>query len=156
MAAMTDGEKNDILVFVKRHPRMTLMDIAREFGRDVTTITRLLRSLKPTTELARATLLSRASELVDRVTEKADIDQVIDILSRPNIGVLDPIVGKSGGGGGGVNVLVSVQAGSLAALTETPEVPALDGETVEEAPGRVKRISIDNTPVGEFYKSSKD
>lgn len=149
---MDDGEKNDILTYVKKYPQKTIREVAREFGRDESTISRLLKQFRPTTELARATILARASQLVERVADKADVDQLIDILSRPNVGVLEPVAGKGGGSGGAnVGILVSVQQGSLAAIaTNTETVPAaIDGETVPEGGG--KRISMGSVPVGQLY-----
>ena len=145
---MSEGEKNDILAYVKRYPKRTLVEVAEEFGRTAETIAGLLKSLRPTTELARATLLSRANELVTKVVDKADVDQIIDVLSRTNVGVLDPIA--KGRGDTNVGIMVSVQQGSLAAVT----VPAIEGETVEEdpPPGKARKISVGNTPVGQFYR----
>lgn len=150
MGQMSPGEKNDILSYVKKHPEKTIRQVATEFGRTADTVSRLLKDLRPTTELARATLLSRAHELVERVTEKADVDQLIDVLSRPNVGVLEPIASKAGGGGTSVGILVSVNQGTLAAVTQSqPVLAAADAELIPEKEG--KRISIGSVPVGQLY-----
>lgn len=149
MSAMSDGEINDILVYVKRNPHRTLAEVSAEFGRDIHTISKLLKRLRPTTELARATLLSRANELVTRVADKADIDQLIDVLSRPNVGVLDPVANK-GGGGAHVGILVSVSPAHLAALTPAaPEPLTIDAPA--QPMGGVKKVGVGSVPVGQFF-----
>lgn len=146
---LTPGEKNDILdAFVNK--KKTIQAISKEFGRDCSTIARLLKDYKPTTLLARASLQARASELVDRVLEKADVDQLIDILQRPNIGVLDPVAPRGGGGGTNVGILVSVTPASLPAVdaaTYTDGKPVLQaGEDIIEG----KSVRVGGAVVGQL------
>lgn len=153
---MSNGEINDILVYVQRHPDKEIKEVAAVFGRHQSTIRRMLAKYKSTTVLARQTILSRASELVDRVLEKADVDQLIDVLQRSNIGVLEPI--KTGGGGGNTNVgvLVSVNPSNLAAVDASTydsgrhlgPATTTDGEIIKP-----KRIQVGPTPIGEFAGS---
>jgi hypothetical protein len=46
----------------------------------------------PTPGLAKDYLLANALKLAQRVVEEANVEESIDILSRPNIGVLEPVV----------------------------------------------------------------
>lgn len=114
---MSPGEKSDILEYLEKGK--SIKEAAIEFGRDPSSISELVRAMRPTTALARATLKAKASELVDRVLEKADVDQLLDVLSRPNLGVLESIPnGKMGGGPIQIGVAVSVAPGSLPAVNE--------------------------------------
>lgn len=116
-AVMSDGEKNDILIEAQKGT--PIREIARMFGRDFATVTKLLKGLKSSTTLARAMVAARSAELVARVLEKADVDQAIDILQRANVGVLEPLAKGGGGGGNHVGILVSVSPGSLPAVDST-------------------------------------
>lgn len=141
---ISPGEKNDILVALAK-PGATFKGVAKEFGRDESTISRLAAQFKPTDALARATLMARLSEMVDRVCEKADVDQLISILSRSNIGVLAPEV-KGGSPGVNNQILVSVNPGSLAAVNEEfgrPALPPADG------PDAGRAIQVGSVLLGE-------
>lgn len=148
---MSEGEKNDILVAWKTGKKTPQM-LAREFGRDESTIHRLIAEFRPTTELAKAKILSQASALVDRVLEKADVDQLIDLLQRPNIGVLDPMVDPKKAGGGPGGVLVNVQAGSLAAVNvleySQNALPTPD----DDPTGSVKNVQLGPVVAAQAYK----
>lgn len=149
---VSSGEKNDILI--ASQSGKTIKEIAFSFGRDQSTISKILKDLRPTTALARATILAKASELVDRVLEKADVDQAIDILQRANIGVLEPLAKGGGGSGGNVGILVSVSPGSLPAVdaavyTDGKRQLQSEAEVVD---GRAIRVGSLN--VGQFAGSA--
>jgi transposase-like protein len=139
---MSAGEKNDILVALAK-PGATAAAVAKEFGRDISTINRLIAQFKPTDALARATLMSRLSEMVERVVDKADVDQLISVLSRSNVGILAP-ENKSTGGSGPNIYLSSVQVGTLAAVNSDFKSPdAIEGTVVNSggpAEGRPIRV----------------
>lgn len=78
------------------------------------TVEAILKRYAPTVHVAQHYLQARSLKLAMRVVRKANVDQAIDILSRPNIGVLDPIVGKGGLGGGGF--FLSVETSALGAV----------------------------------------
>lgn len=105
---------------------------------DWKTIAAVIRRLKPTTQLAQDYLKASAMRLAVRVVRNAGVQQSIDLLSRPNIGVLAPIQQAQGGGGGGFFLSVtadscgSVKVGVMPAPTEIPtqltEGEVIDGE----------------------------
>src|SRR4051812_20256236 len=147
---LSPGEKSDILDFIEKGK--SVQEAAAEFGRDVSTIRQLLLELRPTTTLARATLRARSAEILDHVIDKGDVDQLIDLLSRPNVGVLDVTPTPKGGGVSvGWGIAVSVSPGSFPAVNE---VDFIDGQKRVQGElnpaGESKRISV-GAPVGEFY-----
>lgn len=148
---LSDGEKNDILV-AWGGGKKTVRDLAVEFARDESTIRRLIEEFRPTTQLARATILARAADIARRVTDKADVDQLIDVLSRPNIGVLDAPVAASGKGNGGANVLINVQAGSLPAINEAEYRPTRGALPEPQPEGDIKNVGLGSTPLAQAYK----
>lgn len=93
-----------------------LSQVATKSGRSVAAISRLRAKYSPTTFLAERLIKAKALDLTQRVIDKADVDQSIEVLSRPNVGVLQPL--KSGGGDfGGVHI--SVSANSVGAIVAT-------------------------------------
>lgn len=147
---MSDGEKEDILKFL--HLGKSIKEAAYHFGRHESSIRKFLVTLRPTTLLAKATLLARASELTEKVIEKADVDQLIDILSRPNIGVFDPAPSAKGGTGGSGNILINIQAGSLAAVNEVEYADGQEAKTVESPVGNAKSLMAGGETIGQLYE----
>lgn len=78
--------------------------IARAQGRDPKTIEAFIRRMRSTTSLAQMKVKARAAELMDKVMDKAAPGELIDILSRPNIGVLEPMRKTEGSTGFILNV----------------------------------------------------
>lgn len=101
--------------------------VAREMGIDAASVRHHVKALRSTVQLAKRKLLSKASAMVDRIVEKAPTSELIDILSRPNIGVLEPAQKNNNSGGG---FFLSVEVGSLggvratAAMLPDAQVPA--------------------------------
>jgi hypothetical protein len=93
--------------------------IAEEYGRTQETIYGLVRRFNPSTDAAEALIKANALRLAVRVVRKANVDQAIDILSRPNMGVLQPTQ-QAGSGGGGF--FLSVQADSCGAVVKVATV----------------------------------
>jgi len=148
--AMSNGEKSDILSYIQKFPDKPLSEVARHFARSESAIRELIAKLKPTTALAHATLLARASELIDKVIDKADVDQIIDLLQRPNVGVLAPMAAKGGGSSTNVGLFVSVSPSNLPAIDASTyqDGKHLPVETVDDRPS--KRIRVGTQQLGEF------
>lgn len=123
-----------------------------EVGFDAKTVGRVWRMLQPTTGLATDYIRARAFRMARKVVTEASVPDLIDILSRPNVGVLEPIKKQEAGGGG---FFISVSADSCGAVNvgiqgapAQPQLPApmeIDGDTiemeaeeVEEAPKPIK------------------
>lgn len=98
---MDDAEKADILRWVHEHQRKgwplerIVKWIGVNTGRHTTSIYRFLKSVRSTTRLAEAKLLAGAARMVDRIADDGQPKELIDVLSRPNIGVLSPIGNKT-------------------------------------------------------------
>ncbi len=91
-------------------------EVADAMGIDASSVRYHVKALKSTVALAKRKLLAKASVMVDRIVEKAPTSELIDILSRPNIGVLDPAQkGQQGNGG----FFLSVEMGSLGGVRAT-------------------------------------
>lgn len=58
--------------------------------RDYRHIGQVIRRLEPTTDLSKMYLRAKSYRLVKRLVKKANTTEIIDILSRPDIGVLAP------------------------------------------------------------------
>ena len=133
-----------------------IMRCCKEIGREMDppmlpeTVHGILMRLRPTTDIAKMYLKAKAYKLVRRLVKRANPAEIIDVLTRPGIGVLEPQVKMEGSGGGGF--FLSVSAESLGAvkigvgqMPNTPKVEALqefnpfvgeedDGEDDEKAP----------------------
>lgn len=104
------GEALDILELMEESLKrgyslaQTYRWIGRMQGRNPKTIENFIRRNRSTVEYAKMKLRGAASDIVDKIIDKAPTHELIDILSRPNIGVLDPIKKVEGGGGFILNV----------------------------------------------------
>lgn len=107
--------------------------IAKVQGRSPEAIKYFLKKLRSTKTLAKMKLEAGLSKMVDRVIEKAPTTELIDILSRPNIGILEPA--KRGGEQTGFVLSVqadtcgSVKVGVAAGVSLTPG--AAHGEVMD-------------------------
>lgn len=131
-----------------------IMDSCRKVFEDtgipVATVYTLQRRLQPTTELAKDYIRSQAFKLATRVVRKANVDQAMALLSRPNIGVLDP-PGEGGVGGGrqfmigvAMDSLGSVKVGVQIGASARPEVMELDTEpSGEEVPEEDASVGVE-------------
>lgn len=117
--------------------QMKISEIAAALDRRHETILKYVRTLTDSTALAQQYLKSRAIDLVKRIVKKADVDQAIDILSRPNIGVLKPIQTSKEG----PQILISVNQGSLGGVSAVPlhlppsSANLIEGETTNATTG---------------------
>src|ERR1700680_4687918 len=82
---------------------------AVQMGIDSREVDRVVESFLPTTDIAREYLKARSFRLAVRAVRKANVDQALDILSRPNIGVLAPQAEGGSGGAGGFFLSVSAE-----------------------------------------------
>lgn len=64
----------------------------------VNSIASVIQRYQPTTNIAEVILKKGAARLAVRIVRRANVTEAIDVLSRPNIGVLDPIKKMEGGG----------------------------------------------------------
>lgn len=116
---LREHDIEEIMRRFKAHRRRhAIMDscrrVAEDMGIDVTTIYSVQKRMRPTTEVATQYLKSQSLKLAMRVVRKANVEQAMNILSRPNIGVLDAPTG--GTGGGGHQFMVGVAIDSLGSV----------------------------------------
>lgn len=108
-----EDEANQILGM--RQEGRPLRAIAQRLGREKRTITRFLERYRDSRPQALAYIRAKAQTLAERVVELADVDQALDVLSRPNIDVLKPIPRDVAQG---TRVLISVSPGQCGAMAE--------------------------------------
>lgn len=85
-------------------------EIALRTRLHIATVADIIRRNTPTVNLAQSYLKAKAMRLAYRIVKKATVAEAMDVLSRPNIGVLAPAKQATGGNGG---FFLSVQAESL-------------------------------------------
>lgn len=93
----------------------------------VNSIASVIARYQPTTELAQVILKKGAMRLAARIVRRANVTEAIDVLSRPNIGVLDPIK-KQEGGGGFIMSITAESCGTVkvgVAIAGPPEAPTM-------------------------------
>lgn len=77
------------------------------------TIGQIVNRMRPTVGAARLYLRSKALRMARRLVKEAKAPELLDILSRPSMGVIDPAAKSEGGGGG---FFLSVQAQDCGAV----------------------------------------
>lgn len=111
---------------------MPIMDSYRRVGQQVDidpkVIGTVVHRLRPTTDIAKMYFRASALKMARRIARKGSPSELIDVLSRPSIGVLDAPKGKGDGDGGG-NFFISVSADTcgavkvgVAAVRDQPEI----------------------------------
>lgn len=104
-------------------------------GRSPDVVRMIIGRLKPTNGLARVYIQSKAMKLAMKVVREANTAQAIDILSRPNMGVLDPMKQTNQEGG----FFMSMTADSCGAVkigvTNQRPPAAIEGEAYAEDAG---------------------
>ena len=113
-------------------------EIARVVGRNESTVVRFMARMADTSVLAKATLKAGAARLAERVINHANVEESIEVLSRPGMDVLQPAT-KDLNGGFGIQVsvgvgscgtVVRVEGGSSAqTITQGVEPRLLEGQT---------------------------
>lgn len=131
---LNDEELTFILNFVKKQDGKGILRshtykvLGQKLERDPDSIARAIQRLMPTVTLARARFQAGAAKMAKRVIAKGSVQDLIDVLSRPSVGVLDPAI-KAGAGGQGGGFLTSVTVESIGAsrttITTAPDVPQL-------------------------------
>lgn len=95
----------------------TLMDSYRAvgaiIGKPPVMVAKLVQRMRPTTDLARMYFRAKAYKMAKKVVAKANVSEIVDVLSRPNIGVLDAVKKVEGGNGG---FFLTVNADSCGAV----------------------------------------
>lgn len=138
-------EKTAILTLASKG--RTIPQIAKSVNRAESTIARFLVRMSDTSVLAKATLKAGAVRLAERVVKHADVEESIEVLSRPGMDVLQPAAAAGISGGFGIQVsvgvgscgtVVKVEGGTNAQpITQGVESRLLEAK-VEEYPGRVE------------------
>lgn len=73
----------------------------------------IIQRFKPTTDLGKMYMKAKAYRMTKRLVKEAKAGELIDILSRPGMGVIEPAVKNEGGAGG---FFLSVAADSCGAV----------------------------------------
>lgn len=130
--------------------------IGKMYGRDPGVVRLTIRRLLPTTDIATDLLRAKAHHLTRRLIRKANTTEILDILSRPNIGVLEPIKKVDSGSG---NIIIGVSMESCGAVNigvqhgenerNRPEAPTaqIGGASGEET--RPRAFDTDEYPAPE-------
>ena len=120
-----DYEKEVIVRHLKTGDK-TDLDIAAMTGWSEREIRDIRAEYFPRVGLALDYLRARSLEMAKRVVEEANVEEALDLLSRPNIGVLEPIPKASAKMQ--VGFFTNIQTGSLGAVQ--PPSPVTVIETV--------------------------
>jgi hypothetical protein len=88
--------------------------IGEAVDRDFKVVCDVVKRYLPTTDLATAIFRAKAADMAMKVVRKGSVAETINILERPNIGVLEPL--KKGGDNGEGGFVLSVSADSLGAV----------------------------------------
>jgi hypothetical protein len=141
---------------LRQNPRLELLEACRMIGEEfdppipTNSVYKIVDRFRPTAMLASDFLRSKAFRMAKRLVREADSGQLIDILSRANMGVIAP---KSSGEGGNQGFVLSVQADSCGAVRVgmasgmQRELPAATGEDYAETdPWRDERVQSGTAP----------
>ena len=97
---------------------MAIMDCYTRIGqlmdRDPKVIGTVVNRYRPTTDTAKMYFRARALKMAQRIVRKGSPSELMDVLSRPSIGVLDSAKGNGDSGGG--NFFISVNADTCGAV----------------------------------------
>lgn len=130
---------------------MSTPDVAARSGYSEEQVRDIRAQYFPTAGLAKHYLRSNALRLAKRVVEEANVEEAVDILSRPNIGVLDAPV--KGAGQSTTSILTSIHPTHLggvqvAVVTGAVGQPlGLPAASSEETDGWVQTEDRDSTVI---------
>lgn len=99
----------------------------------------------PTKGLAERYLRANALKMAMRVVTQANVEETIDVLSRPNIGVLAPAVKP--GATQNFGIFTSIQLDSLGGVQAQPSL--IEGHVVESAGPEPRAVAPANSGGGE-------
>ena len=127
------GPDERMLILDRLDAGVSAKDISFELGRDIQSIYRVARKYHPTTKLATRLILANSERLAKRIIDKANVEESIDILSRPNVDVLKPVIREAP-----VNVgfFTSVSLDAVGAVREVKSIGlgATDAVTRSQIP----------------------
>jgi hypothetical protein len=106
--------------------------IAQEVNRPPSSVYALIKRFHPSVDAAKAFVESQALRLAMRVVRKANVQESIDILQRPNLGVLAPK--EQGAGQLGQGFFLSVEADSCGAVKVGVGVAPTQPKRFEDLP----------------------
>lgn len=118
-------------------------------GFSIQAVENVVKRNRPTTHAAREYLSANALKLAMRMVRNADVDQSIDILSRPNMNVLEPVKKVEAQSGFFMSVSVDTcgavkvaggQAQPVIDYRPAPELPSVQG--VGEEPESVPEEAV--------------
>lgn len=149
---MTPEEK--ITCLTMKEAGKSVGEIAYVVKRNVSTVSRYLAGMMDSSLLARMTLKAGASTLAERIIRKADVKESIEVLSRPDMGVLKPA--ERAGGGGGMGIRVSVGVASCGTVVQVEASNGNEASRLEAgsdvARSDVTRIDESRAPVLEVAR----
>lgn len=114
---LREADIAEVMARFKRYRKAgkPIMEAVRLVAKDTelleATVYSIQKRMRPTTEVATDYIKANSLKLAMRVVRKANVDQSIALLSRPNIGVLEPANGE--GGMGGSRFMIGVAVDSL-------------------------------------------
>lgn len=110
---------------LQRPRKLMYEELGVKFDRPWQSIAKVVQRLSPTVNLAQARLRAAAAKMAKHVIQKGSVSEHIDVLSRPNMGVLEPIKKNDGGGGGGFFSSITVESCGTSRTTISQGKPAL-------------------------------
>jgi hypothetical protein len=124
-------------------------DVARKSNRSAEAVARVRADYFPTAKLATRYLQANALKLAERIVSDATVEEAIDVLTRPNIGVL--AVAKAAMDGQG-NVFLSISTSSLGGVVDPgklqgqkmlPEPVDVTPSAFSVSPARIEKPEIE-------------
>lgn len=110
----------------------SVTEIANAIGRASSTISRFLARNVDTRELAMDIIKSGAAKLAERIVNKANVDQAINVLSRPGIDVIQPEARNAPSKGFGLQISVAANScGTVVSVQGGENVQGLQSGDVQ-------------------------
>lgn len=103
---LSNDEK--VVILTMSQAGKSVDEVAKAVDRPKNTVSRFLVKMSDTSVLAKAVIKAGAVTLAQRVVAKAEVREAIDVLSRPGMGVIEPVAPKGGNQGFGIQVSVGV------------------------------------------------
>jgi hypothetical protein len=146
---------------LSRGNTMPLMEryqkIAEVTGYELKAVAALIKRHQPSIDHAKMILHAGTAKMAQRLVNRANTSEIIDIFSRPNIGILAPKASSEGGGGG---FFLSVQTDSLGGVKvgvaggQRRELPAASEAEEEEAEADASQSALNVR--GEYLKLRRE
>lgn len=135
---MREADIAEVIACFKKHRQRGLAVMAAcnrvqaDMGVNAATVYTWVRRMRSTSDVATQYLQASSLKLAMRVVRKANVEQAIGILSRPNIGVLDPA--GEGGVGGGRQFTIGVAMDSLGSVKVGLQIGPAPASQLEASP----------------------